>query len=54
MIAAPPTPTTALLAHAGGWDEMLFLLVPFLMFLVLQRLSRRKDQQPPKNDSRPS
>jgi hypothetical protein len=50
--AAEPTATTVLLAHAGGWDEMLFVLVPLLVFLVLQWLSRRKARQPPENDSR--
>lgn len=30
------------LAHAGGIDEMLFVLVPLLVFLTLQWLNRRK------------
>ena len=31
-----------MIAHAGGWDEMLFVLVPLLVFLTLQWLNRRK------------
>lgn len=31
-----------MIAHAGGIDEMLFVLVPLIVFLVLQWLSRRK------------
>ena len=30
------------LAHGGGIDEMLFVVVPLLVFLVLQWLSRRR------------
>jgi len=33
------------LAHQGGWDEMLFVLVPLLVFLTLQWLNRRKMRQ---------
>jgi hypothetical protein len=51
VTAAEPTATTKLLAHQGGWDEMLFVLVPLLIFLVLQWLSRRKNRQPPEGDS---
>jgi len=35
-------PSTAVLAHQGGWDEMLFVLVPLLVFFTLQWLNRRK------------
>ena len=38
-------PTTVVLAHQGGWDEMLFVLVPLLVFLTLQWLNRRKIRQ---------
>ncbi|HEV8623673.1 MAG TPA: hypothetical protein VG034_04390 [Acidimicrobiia bacterium] len=41
MVAA----TTVVLAHQGGWDEMLFVLVPLLVFLTLQWLNRRKTRQ---------
>ena len=33
------------LAHQGGWDEMLFVLIPLLVFLTLQWLNRRKTRQ---------
>jgi hypothetical protein len=39
------TATTVVLAHNGGWDEMLFVLVPLLVFLTLQWLNRRKTRQ---------
>ena len=37
--------TTVVLAHQGGWDEMLFVLVPLVVFLTLQWLNRRKMRQ---------
>jgi hypothetical protein len=37
--------STVVLAHQGGWDEMLFVLVPLLVFLTLQWLNRRKTRQ---------
>ena len=39
------TALTVVLAHQGGWDEMLFVLVPLLVFLTLQWLNRRKMRQ---------
>ena len=39
------TAATVVLAHQGGWDEMLFVLVPLLVFLTLQWLNRRKTRQ---------
>jgi hypothetical protein len=36
------TRETAVLAHNGGWDEMAFVLVPVLVFFVLQWVQRRK------------
>jgi hypothetical protein len=33
---------TVVLAHQGGWDEMAFVLVPLLVFFILQWLNRRK------------
>ena len=39
-----------MIAHAGGIDEMLFVLVPLIVFLVLQRLSRRKEKVAPGSD----
>ena len=37
--------TPLVLAHQGGWDEALFVLVPVLVFGVLQWLNRRKDRE---------
>ena len=37
--------TPVVLAHQGGWDEMLFVLVPVLVFVTLQWLNRRKARQ---------
>jgi hypothetical protein len=37
--------TTVVLAHQGGWDEMLFVLVPLVVFVTLQWLNRRKARQ---------
>ena len=39
-----------MIAHAGGIDEMLFVLVPLIVFLVLQWLSRRKSAVAPVAD----
>jgi hypothetical protein len=39
------TALTVVLAHQGGWDEMLFVLIPLLVFLTLQWLNRRKMRQ---------
>jgi len=36
---APP------LVETHNWDEMLFVLVPLLVFLTLQWLNRRKTRQ---------
>jgi len=36
----------AVLAHQGGWDEMLFVAIPIVLFVLLLRLAnRRADQQ---------
>jgi hypothetical protein len=50
MAAATPL----VLAHQGGWDEALFVLVPLLVFLVLQWLNRRKDRQQSSKGEGPS
>jgi hypothetical protein len=42
--------TPVVLAHQGGWDEMLFVLVPLLVFLTLQWLNRRKTRQESSDD----
>jgi len=48
--------TTLLFAHQGGWDEMLFVAVPILIFGSLlavanRRASRIERQQPPTGDA---
>jgi hypothetical protein len=47
------TATTVVLAHQGGWDELLFVLVPLLVFLTLQWLNRRKTRQQAKDAEKP-
>lgn len=34
--------TATLLAHQGGWDEILFVLAPLILFAVLLLLARRR------------
>ena len=31
-----------LLAHQGGWDEMIFVLAPLVLFAVLLAVARRR------------
>ena len=34
------------LAHQGGWDEVLFVLVPLVLFgLLLRRAQKRAEQE---------
>ena len=52
----PEAVTALLLAHQGGWDEMLFVAIPILIFGSLlavanRRASRIERQQPPTGDS---
>jgi hypothetical protein len=47
------TVVTVVLAHQGGWDEMLFVLVPLLVFLTLQWLNRRKMRQESDDGQKP-
>jgi len=47
------TALTVVLAHQGGWDEMLFVLVPLLVFLTLQWLNRRKMRQESDESQKP-
>ncbi|HET6832431.1 MAG TPA: hypothetical protein VFH30_01090 [Acidimicrobiales bacterium] len=47
--------TALLLAHQGGWDEMLFVAVPIVIFggllaVANRRASRIERQQPPSGD----
>lgn len=30
------------IAHQGGWDEALFVIVPLLIFFVLLRIAKRR------------
>ena len=32
----------SMFAHQGGWDEMLFVLAPLLVFAVLLAVARRR------------
>lgn len=34
--------TLLLLAHQGGWDEMLFVLVPIALFATLLQVANRR------------
>jgi hypothetical protein len=54
----PEAVTALLLAHQGGWDEMLFVAVPILIFgsllaIANRRASRIERQQPPTGDAPP-
>lgn len=35
-------PSISVLAHQGGWDEVLFVLAPLLVFAALLALARRR------------
>jgi hypothetical protein len=43
-------------AHQGGWDEILFVLAPLVLFAVLLLIARRRvdrmeaDEDPPRSD----
>ena len=50
--------TALLLAHQGGWDEMLFVAVPIVIFgsllaIANRRASRIERQQPPNGEGSP-
>lgn len=46
--------TAAVFAHQGGWDEILFVLAPLLVFAGLLWLARRRvdrlEEQEPRSD----
>jgi hypothetical protein len=49
------------LAHQGGWDEILFVLAPLLVFAALLALARRRVErmddepgEPPVDDPAPT
>ena len=37
---------TGLLAHQGGWDETLLVLVPIAVIVGLLQVARRRTKQP--------
>ena len=45
--------STALLAHQGGWDEILFVLAPLLIFGGLLALARKRVDQMEGDDDAP-
>ena len=38
--------TGLLLAHQGGWDETLLVLVPIAVIVALLQVARRRTKQP--------
>jgi hypothetical protein len=36
------TPASAVLAHQGGWDELLFVLLPISLFAGLLAIANRR------------
>lgn len=46
--------TAAVFAHQGGWDEILVVLLPLLLFAGLLRMARRRaDQMNAANEADP-
>ncbi|HAS12874.1 MAG TPA: hypothetical protein DCS55_20560 [Acidimicrobiaceae bacterium] len=43
-----------MLAHQGGWDEILFVLAPLLIFGGLLALARKRVDQMESDDAAPS
>lgn len=37
--------TAAVFAHQGGWDEILVVLMPLMLFAGLLRVARRRAEQ---------
>jgi hypothetical protein len=55
MVWEPEAVMALLLAHQGGWDEILFVAVPIVIFggllaIANRRASRIGQQQPPNGD----
>lgn len=44
----------AMLAHQGGWDEMLYVLVPVVFIIFLLRLANSRAKKLPPPGSPPS
>jgi len=48
------TADRSVLAHQGGWDEMLMVAVPVVVFALLLRMaSKRADRLEPANEDSP-
>ena len=39
-----------ILAHQGGWDEMLMVLVPIAVLVLLLRLAKRRAERSSRSD----
>jgi len=55
MVWEPEAVMALLVAHQGGWDEILFVAVPIVIFggllaIANRRASRIGQQQPPNGD----
>jgi predicted MFS family arabinose efflux permease len=44
-VGAVPAPLASVLAHQGGWDEILFVLAPLGLFAWLLMLARRRAER---------
>jgi hypothetical protein len=58
LVWEPEAVMALLLAHQGGWDEMLFVAVPIVIFggllaIANRRASRIGQQQPPNGEGSP-
>jgi hypothetical protein len=42
MISGPPFLGAAVLAHQGGWDEILMVAVPILIILTVLRVVKKR------------
>jgi hypothetical protein len=45
------SPAASLVAHQGGWDEVLFVLLPIGLFAVLLAIANRRANQADQDDS---
>jgi hypothetical protein len=58
LVWEPEAVMAPLLAHQGGWDEILFVAVPIVIFgsllaIANRRASRIEQQQPPNGERSP-
>jgi len=42
VLLSLPVLVSTVLAHQGGWDEILFVLAPLVVFAVLLTMARRR------------